>query len=471
MELEYKGELKRELRQKHMTMISIGGVIGGGLFVGSGAVISSTGPGAIFSYITVGILIILIMRMLGEMATVYPVSGSFSTYAHEEIGPWAGYTIGWLYWFFWAIVIPIEALIGADIIHGWVPFIPVAALTFIIIGLLTLTNIYSAKMFGEFEYWFAMIKVAAIVLFLVLGILIILGLIPSINSPGVSNLLERGGLFPNGITPVLISMTIVFFAFPGAEVVTIAAAESPNPKKSVMVAINSVVWRILVFYIGSVFMLVTLLPWNSSSLLKSPFVTVLNMLGIPAAAEIMNIIVLVAVLSCLNSGIYTASRMLYSLSQKAEAPSIFLKVNRRGAPIWAILGSIIFSCTCVVLSFVSADKLFYFLVNASGAIMLLVYLVITFTHLRMRKRLERENPEALVIRMWMFPYLTYITIVALMGILISMAFMGSTRSQVFLTLVITVLILGSFLFVKSKTVQNPANQRGSELLQKEEKKV
>ncbi|WP_051331165.1 amino acid permease [Aneurinibacillus terranovensis] len=454
-----------------MTMISIGGVIGGGLFVGSGAVISSTGPGAIFSYITVGILIILIMRMLGEMATVYPVSGSFSTYAHEEIGPWAGYTIGWLYWFFWAIVIPIEALIGADIIHGWVPFIPVAALTFIIIGLLTLTNIYSAKMFGEFEYWFAMIKVAAIVLFLVLGILIILGLIPSINSPGVSNLLERGGLFPNGITPVLISMTIVFFAFPGAEVVTIAAAESPNPKKSVMVAINSVVWRILVFYIGSVFMLVTLLPWNSSSLLKSPFVTVLNMLGIPAAAEIMNIIVLVAVLSCLNSGIYTASRMLYSLSQKAEAPSIFLKVNRRGAPIWAILGSIIFSCTCVVLSFVSADKLFYFLVNASGAIMLLVYLVITFTHLRMRKRLERENPEALVIRMWMFPYLTYITIVALMGILISMAFMGSTRSQVFLTLVITVLILGSFLFVKSKTVQNPANQRGSELLQKEEKKV
>ncbi len=469
--MEYKGELKRELRQKHMTMISIGGVIGGGLFVGSGAVISSTGPGAIFSYITVGILIILIMRMLGEMATVYPVSGSFSTYAHEEIGPWAGYTIGWLYWFFWAIVIPIEALIGADIIHGWVPFIPVAALTFIIIGLLTLTNIYSAKMFGEFEYWFAMIKVAAIVLFLVLGILIILGLIPSINSPGVSNLLERGGLFPNGITPVLISMTIVFFAFPGAEVVTIAAAESPNPKKSVMVAINSVVWRILVFYIGSVFMLVTLLPWNSSSLLKSPFVTVLNMLGIPAAAEIMNIIVLVAVLSCLNSGIYTASRMLYSLSQKAEAPSIFLKVNRRGAPIWAILGSIIFSCTCVVLSFVSADKLFYFLVNASGAIMLLVYLVITFTHLRMRKRLERENPEALVIRMWMFPYLTYITIVALMGILISMAFMGSTRSQVFLTLVITVLILGSFLFVKSKTVQNPANQRGSELLQKEEKKV
>jgi GABA permease len=466
--LQHKNELKRELKQRHMTMISIGGVIGGGLFVGSGAVINSAGPGAIFSYTLVGILVIFVMRMLGEMATVYPSSGSFSTYAHEEIGQWAGYTIGWLYWFFWAIVVPIEATIGASLLHNWFSFIPVWMLSLIVIVLLALTNVYSAKMFGEFEYWFAVIKVAAIVLFLILGITIIFGLVPVIQSPGISNLLGRGGLIPNGVGSILIGITIVIFAFPGAEIATIAAGESPNPKKSVMHAINSVIWRILVFYIGSISILVTLLPWDSSSLLKSPFVTVLNMVGIPAAAEIMNIIVLIAVLSCLNSGIYTASRMLYSLAQKKDAPSIFLRVSKRGAPVWAVLGSTIFSCICVIFSYVSPDKLFFFLVNASGAIMLLVYLVIAFTHLRMRKRLERENPEALVVKMWFYPYLTYLTIISLLGILISMAFISSERSQLFLTLVITGLVVCSFFISRRGMVQGSVYKGKIKLISKRE---
>jgi GABA permease len=448
--------LKKELKQRHMTMISIGGVIGGGLFVGSGAVINSTGPGAILAYMSVGALVIFLMRMLGEMATVYPSSGSFSTYAHNEIGPWAGYTVGWLYWFFWAVVIPIEAMIGASILHEWFPSLSVGALSIIIILLLTLTNLGSAKLFGEFEYWFAILKVVALVLFIILGAAIILGLIPNVEKPGVSNLLDRGGFLPNGITSILIGITIVVFAFPGTEIVTIAAGESPNPKKSVMVAINSVIWRILFFYVGSISVIVTILPWNSSTLLKSPFVTVLDMVGIPAAADIMSLIILIAVLSCLNSGLYTASRMLYSLSQKGDAPRIFSRVSKNGTPFWAVLGSTSFSYVCLISSIASPDKIFLYLINASGAIMLLVYLAIAVTQIYMRKRLERENPKALVVKMWLFPYLTYITILSMVAILVSMAFIDSARSQLTLTLSVALLVLVSY-FIFKRANEQPSN--------------
>ncbi|WP_438361939.1 amino acid permease [Niallia circulans] len=452
-------ELKKELKQRHMTMISIGGVIGGGLFIGSGVVINSTGPGAILAYLSVGVLIIFLMRMLGEMATVYPSSGSFSAYAHNEIGRWAGYTTGWLYWFFWAVVIPAEAMMAAAILHGWFPSFPVGILSFCIIAIMALTNFGSVKSFGEFEYWFAIIKVTAIVLFLIIGAAIILGWVPNVGKPGVSNLLDRGGFLPNGITSILVGITIVVFAFPGIEIVTIAAGESPDPQKSVMKAINSVVWRIFIFYVGSISILVTVLPWDSSALLKSPFVTVLEMVKIPYAADIMNLIILTSVLSMLNSALYTSSRMLYSLAQKGDAPRIFGRVNKNGAPFWGVIGSTFFSWVFFFSGTAAYDKIFLFLVNASGAIMLLVYLVVPITQLYMRKRLERENPEALVVKMWLFPYLTYITMASIVAILGFMLFIDSARPQLISTLVLAALILVSY-FISKRSKEHPSTYEG-----------
>jgi GABA permease len=444
--------LQKTLKTRHITMISIGGIIGAGLFVGSGAVINATGPGAVLSYGIAGLLVILLMRMLGEMALVNPDSGSFATYAREAIGPWAGYTIGWLYWFFWVIVIAIEATAGGAIVHGWIPSLPIWVISLILTLLLTLTNVFSDKSFGEFEYWFSMIKVAAIITFMCIGLAILFGFLPGIESPGLSNLTENGGFLPKGITSIFVGIITVIFSFFGSEIAAIAAGESENPEKSIVKAINSVVIRILLFYIGSVAILVILLPWNAADLLKSPYVTMLEMVGIPSAALIMNIVVLVAVLSCLNSALYTNSRMLFSLAKRGDAPKFLLKVSKGGVPIPAVLLSTIAAYICAIFNFVSPDKLFLFLVNASGAIALLVYIVIAVSHLRLRLRVEKVNPEVLKMKMWFFPYLTYITIAAMTAILIAMAFIDSMRSQFILTMLIAILVVSSYFILNRKKV-------------------
>nr|WP_233204979.1 GABA permease [Geobacillus sp. WSUCF-018B] len=433
--------LQKGLKERHMAMIAIAGVIGAGLFVGSGAVIHSTGPGAVFSYALAGALVVLVMRMLGEMAAARPTSGSFAAYAHEAIGPWAGFTVGWLYWFFWVIVIAIEANAGAAIIQYWFPSIPLWLLSLILTILMTLTNIWSVKSYGEFEYWFAFIKVASIVLFLILGLAFIFGLAPGNDPVGLKNLTGHGGLMPHGIGSILVGIVIVIFSFFGTEIVTIAAGESAEPQEAVSKATKSVTWRILVFYIGSIAVVVTLLPWNSASVLKSPFVAVLEHVGVPAAAQIMNFIVLTAVLSCLNSGLYTTSRMLYSLAEKGEAPKSFLRLSKNGVPVRAVIASTLFAYIAVIMNYISPDKVFLFLVNSSGAIALLVYLAIAVSQLRLRKKLERENSDSLKIKMWLFPHLTYFTILILLVILASMLFIDSMVSQLLLTLLITAVVI------------------------------
>lgn len=457
MEKTQQAQLQQKLKTRHITMISIGGIIGAGLFVGSGAVLNSTGPGAVLSYAIAGLLVVLLMRMLGEMALVNPDSGSFATYARLAIGPWAGYTIGWLYWFFWVITIAIEATAGGAIVHGWFPAIPIWAWSLILTFLLTLTNIFSVKSFGEFEYWFSMIKVVAIIAFMGIGLTIILGLFPGIHSPGMSNFTGHGGFMPLGISSIFVGIVTVVFSYFGAEIAAIAAGESENPEKAVVVAIKSVVWRVLLFYIGSVTILAFLLPWNSTELLKSPYVTMLDMVGIKAGAQIMNVVVLTSVLSCLNSALYSNSRMLYALAKRGDAPRALLKLNKHGVPVLAVFASTIAAYICAIFSFVSPGKLFLFLVNSSGAIALLVYLAIAISQLRLRRQTERENPEKLKMKMWMFPYLTYVVIVAVIGILISMAFIESVRSQLYLTLLLAALVvLSYFLTGKKHSAPEPA---------------
>ncbi|MFJ7931837.1 amino acid permease [Peribacillus sp. NPDC096448] len=449
-----QNELEQSLSSRHMSMIAIGGVIGAGLFVGSGAAIHKVGPGILVSYVIAGVLVFLIMKSLGEMATSNPSSGSFSEYARDAIGPWAGTTVGWLYWFQWVVVIAIEAIAGAAIINMWYPGIPLWFLALALTIALTLTNIYSVKSFGEFEYWFAMIKVASIIAFLILGVSYIFGFSGESSVVGVSNLVQNGGFFPNGISSVFVGVITVFFSFAGTEVATIAAAESKDPVKSVSKAINSTIWRVLIFYVGSIAVVVILLPWNSANVLQSPFVAVLENLGIPFAAHLMNFIVLTAVLSCLNAGLYTTSRMLFSLAKKGNAPKYFSKLNNKGVPARAVFAATLFSYIAVVMSYVSPELVFLFLVNSSGAIILLVYLVISISQLRMRKKLERENPDALKVKMWLFPYLTYATILGISIILISMAFIDSTRSQLYSTLLLTVVIIVLTHFFGKKNISS-----------------
>src|SRR3954447_17320655 len=424
---ENRGDLQKSLKPRHMTMISLGGVIGAGLFVGSSAVIHTTGPAAVLSYLLAGVLIVLVMRMLGEMAVANPQVGSFAEYARRSLGPWAGFTTGWLYWYFWSIVLAIEAVAGAEILQRWID-LPLWLMALALMALLTGVNLASVKSFGEFEFWFAGIKVAAIVVFIAVALGYLLG-IGGGDSPGLSNLTGHGGFAPAGGITVLSGVVIVIFAFVGAEIVTIAAAESGEPEQAVTKAVNQVVLRVLTFYVAAIFLIVCVVPWKDVKAGTSPFITALENIGIPGAADVMNAIVVTAVLSCLNSGMYTGSRMLFALARRGDAPQGLLDVNRRGVPVKAILLTSSIGFLSTILAYLSPDTVFLFLVNSSGAIALFVYLLIAVAELVMRRRLEREAPDRLTLKMWAYPWLTWLSIAVIVVIIGSMGFVKDVRSQ------------------------------------------
>src|SRR5690349_14103851 len=451
-------ELKRALNQRQLTMIAMGGVIGAGLFVGSGQVIKDTGPGAFLTYALCGVLIIMVMRMLAEMAVANPSTGSFADYARKALGNWAGFSVGWLYWYFWVIVVGFEAVAGAKVLNYWLHDVPTWLLSLILMLLMTGTNLISVSSFGEFEFWFAGIKVAAIIVFLVLGTLFVLGLWPG-KSLDFSNLTAHGGFFPNGVGAVFSAIVVVIFSMVGAEVATIAAAESPDPGRSIARATNSVILRIAIFFVGSIFLLAVILPWNDAALAASPYVAAFKVMGIPYAADIMNAVVLTAVLSCLNSGLYTASRMLFVLAARREAPIKLITVNGRGVPVWAILLSTVVGFLCVIAAYISPDTVFLFLLNSSGAIILFVYLIIAVSQFVLRRR----TPDAQVpVKMWGFPVLTLLTIAAIVGVLVSMGVGEDTRSQLVLSLVSLAVVVLVYLVVARRNRNVPAEPSAAE---------
>jgi GABA permease len=426
-------------------MIAIGGVIGAGLFVGSSSGIATAGPGILLSYALVGTLVVLVMRMLGEMSAANPNSGSFSAHADRALGRWAGFSIGWLYWFFWVVVLAVEATAGAVILNGWVPAVPQWGWALIVMVVLTATNLASVASYGEFEFWFAGIKVVAIGGFVIIGLLAVFGVLPGSDNPGAgfAHLTDAGGFMPNGAGSILTGVLMVVFSFMGSELVTLAAGESEDPQRAVTKATNSVIWRIGVFYLGSIFIVLTLLPWNDKSIAKDgSYVAALNSIGIPHAGQVMNVIVLTAVLSCLNSGLYTASRMAFSLGQRGDAPKAFAKTSKNGVPQAAILGSVVFGFVAVWFNYQWPDTVFNFLLNSSGAVALFVWLVICFTQLKMRGIILREQPEKLVVKMWLFPYLTWATIAMISFVLVYMLTDDAGREQVVLSLLVAALVVG-----------------------------
>jgi GABA permease len=419
------------LRKRHVTMISLGGIIGAGLFVGSSATINAMGPAACLSYLIAGIVVLFVMRMLGEMAIANPGVGSFTEFTRIGLGNWAGFTNGWLYWYFWVIVVAVEAVAGAGILQRWIPA-PVWMIGLVLLSVMTAINLLSVKSYGEFEYWFASIKVAAIIVFIVVGASYLFGF--SSWHQTAQHLTGDRGFLPFGMMSIFAGVPTVIFAVGGAEIATIAAAESDDPGKNVAAMTRSVILRVITFYVGSMFVIACIVPWAAIKVGYSPFVSALETMHIPGAADMMNAIVLVAVLSALNSGLYVSSRIMFRLAERGDAPRAVLKLSHNKVPRLAVLLSSVVGYVAIIAAIVSPQGVFLYLVNASGAIMLFVYLAIALSQIRIRRRIEASAPERLTLKMWLFPWLSYAVAAAIAGVLIAMGFDHSLASQLLASL-------------------------------------
>ncbi|WP_367139116.1 MULTISPECIES: amino acid permease [Streptomyces] len=430
---EQGSPLSNGLKQRHLSMIALGGVIGAGLFVGSGAGIAAAGPSIVLAYAVSGLLVMFVMRMLGEMSAANPASGSFSVHADRAIGPWAGFTAGWMFWTLLVVGVAIEAIGAAHIVSGWLPGTPSWMWVLVFMALFCGSNLAAVSNFGEFEFWFAALKIGAIGLFLILGALAVFGVLPGNNSPGAAHLLHDGGFLPAGMNGLLIGLLASLAAYGGLETVTIAAAEAKDPVRGVAKAVKTTMWRIGIVYVGSMLMIVTLIPWNDKAVTESgPYAAVLDRLGVPGGGQIMNVVVLIALLSAMNANIYGSSRMAYSLVSRGQGPKALGKVSG-GVPRRAVLASSAFGFFAVLLSYWYPTTVFAWLLNMVGGVVLVVWGFIAASQLVLRRRLERETPGKLVVRMWAFPYLTWLTLAGVAGALVLMLLEDDTRVQLYST--------------------------------------
>lgn len=441
-------QLSRSLKSRHVSMITFGGIIGAGLFVGSSTAINTIGPAAVLSYAIAGLLVLLVMRMISEMAMAIPGVQTFPDFARQGLGNWAGFLVGWLYWYFWVVVIAIEAIAGAKIICEWFPQFAVWQVGGVLTAVLTAVNLMSARSYGEFEFWFASTKVVAIVVFILVAGAYALGL-TSPAGPTFSNLTAHGGFAPAGIAAIFAGVATTIFSLCGAEIATLAAAESEEGARTIARMTISVSARILVFFVLSILMIVSVVPWNEIQVGVSPFAHALRTMGYPAADMIMNAIVLVAVLSCLNSGIYITSRAMFGLARNGDAPQSCIQLSRSRVPARSILIASLFSYGALAASVLSPDRVFNFLVNASGAIMLFIYLLIAIAQYRLREKFEAESPERLQIRMWFHPYGTWLAIAGMVGVLILMALSKNHAIELWTSVIVTGAFVVGYLVRKS----------------------
>ncbi|WP_051217876.1 amino acid permease [Nocardioides insulae] len=451
--------LAHGLKPRHLTLMGLGSAIGAGLFLGSGQAIGTAGPAVLVSYAIAGAIVVLVMRMLAEMASAIPASGSFSTYAEVALGRWAGFLLGWLYWFMLIMVLGVEVTGVAAIVSGWWPAVPQWVVAAVVVAVLGGVNLIGVRQFGEAEFWFAMIKVAAIVAFLVVGVLIILGVIP-VSGSVLGDWAAHGGFAPEGWSGIAAGLLAVAFAFGGIEIVAIAAAEARDPRDAVARATRTILWRILFFYLGSVAIIVALVPWDDSEALASPFVSVLELAGLDGAARLMEVVVALALLSSFNAQLYGTSRMLFSLGKRHDAPAPTTAVSSRGVPWVAVLVSVAFGVVAVVLNWRLPESLLSILLNAVGSALFVVWLLITVSQLRLRPRLEAEaaaRGESMRLRMWGYPGLTWLTLAALVGLAGLMLTDPAARDQLLATAGVSVFIL--LCYAVMRAVQRRGGER------------
>jgi L-asparagine transporter-like permease len=437
--------LSRALLPRHLSMIAIGGIIGAGLFVGSSAAIAAAGPAILVTYALTGFLVLLVMRMLGEMAVGMPEVRSFTEFARLGLGNWAGFSVGWLYWFFWVVVVPVEAIAGAVIIEGWIA-LPTWQIGVVLMAVMTAVNLLSARAYGEFEFWFSSIKVSAIIAFILVAAAHAFGFTAG-PAPGFSNLFAHGGFAPNGALAALAAVTTVIFSMMGAEIVTIAAVESAEPARAVARMSSSVIVRILLFYVGSILMVLCVVPWTQVVPGESPFTLALDTLHIPFASTIMSWIILTAVLSCLNSAVYVCSRVLFVLAGKGDAPRWLVKTNRRHVPSRSVMLACVAGFAGVIAAILSPSRVFAFLLNASGALIVYIYIAIAVSQIRVRRQAEREGrPPALP--MWLFPWLSYLAIAGMLAVLVAMAITPARAVEFWTSAVSVAVALAAYALVR-----------------------
>src|SRR5450631_3155449 len=412
-----KNELSRSLKGRHLTMISIGGIIGAGLFVSSSTAIIASGPASFISYAITGFLILLVMRMLGEMATALPKVRSFTEFARAGLGEGAGFVVGWLYRYFWVLVVPVEAIAGAKILKLWIP-LPQLPIGMGLMAVMTCVNLMSARSYAEFEFWFASIKVTAILVFIAIATSYAFGWTAP-HGATFGNLKDHGGFTPHGWIAVLAAVPTVFFAMTGAEITTIAAAESAQPGRAVARMSTAVIYRILFFYVISLFLIVSVTPWNTVVSGESPFTLALNTMHVPWAGEIMSVIILTAVLSCLNSAFYVSSRVMFILADRGDAPQSLVKLNKRRVPVISVLMGSLAGFLGIIAATEAPQAVFDFLVSSSGALIVFVYMIICIAQIRLRRGRESAGLPEPAVRMWLFPYLSIAAIFGMCAVLVA----------------------------------------------------
>ncbi|UTH74916.1 amino acid permease [Chromobacterium sp. IIBBL 290-4] len=420
--------LHRGLEERHINLMALGATIGVGLFLGSATAIKMAGPAIMLAYGIGGLAIFMIMRALGEMAIHNPVAGSFSRYAQDYLGPLAGYLTGWNYWFLWLVTCMAEITAVGVYMGIWFPDVP--SWYWVLAAMLAMggVNLIAVKAYGEFEFWFALIKIVTIVLMIVGGFAMILfGFGNHGVATGISNLWAHGGFMPHGFSGVLMSLQMVMFAYLGVEMLGLTAGEAKNPKKALARAVDSVFWRILIFYIGALFVILAIYPWNELGTRGSPFVLTFESLGIPAAAGIINFVVLTAALSSCNSGIYSTGRMLFNLAEQKQALPVFAKVSKSGVPTPALLLSIGMLLLGVLLNYLAPKEVFTWLTAISTFGAVWTWLIILLAQLRFRRGLSAEQLASISHRMPLWPYGSYLTLGFLALVIGLMAYFPDTR--------------------------------------------
>ncbi|MGI2310237.1 amino acid permease [Staphylococcus cohnii] len=437
-------ELQRGLGARQMRMIALGGTIGVGLFMGATSTIKWTGPSVIFAYLIAGLFLFLVMRAMGEMVYLHPTSGSFANFASDYINPVAGYLTAWSNIFQWVVVGMSEVIAVGEYMNYWFPDLPQWIPGIIVVLLLAGANLVSVKAFGEFEFWFAMIKVVTIILMIIAGFgLIFFGLGNGGEAIGLSNLWSHGGFMPNGWIGFFFALSIVIGSYQGVELIGITAGETKDPQKNIKSAVNGVIWRILIFYIGAVFVIVTVYPWDELGNIGSPFVATFAKVGITFAAGLINFVVLTAAMSGCNSGIFSASRMTLNLSQKGMLPKFFRKVMKNGVPIWTVtaiaIGILIGALLNVILPLFikGADSIFVYVYSASILPGMVPWFMILISHLRFRKN-HSEEIKNHPFKMPGGAITNYITMAFFIMVLIGMLF----NKETVVSVVIGIVFLG-----------------------------
>jgi L-asparagine transporter-like permease len=424
-------ELERGLEERHIQLMAIGGAIGVGLFLGSATAIKMAGPALLLAYAGGGFILYIIMRALGEIATEHPIAGSFAAYAYTYISPLLGFMTGWSYWFMWVVTCMAETTAVGVYVQFWFPQVPTWITAFVCIALLTLVNLTAASLFGEFEFWFALIKVVTIIVMIVVGaIMMFTGLGNNGVAVGFTNLFAHGGFFPKGIWGPIQALVMVTFAFLGIELIGVTAGEAKNPDKVIPSAIKKVFWRIMIFYVGALTVIMSLYPWTEIGTKGSPFVMTFASLGIAAAAGIINFVVLTAAASSCNSGIYTTGRMIYSLALEGKAPKYFAEVSKSKVPARGIL----FSAACmligVILNFVVPEEAFGYVTSIATFVGIFVWFVITWCQMNFRKTLTPEQVKNLKFPMFGYPVANYIAIAFLAFVILVMCLNAGNRVAV-----------------------------------------